>query len=68
MKNHIVIDGRILQTNKRWSDLKLSQREWITNLLKEHTLDEVYAQIQDRGIWIPYAEIKKRNKCRQRRK
>jgi len=29
MKNHIKQDGRLLQTNKKWSDLKQAQRTWI---------------------------------------
>lgn len=60
MKNHRIIDGKLLQTNKKWSALKLSQREWIINELKEHTVDEAYSKIQERGIWIPYHEIKRR--------
>lgn len=29
MKNHIRVDGKLLQTNKKWSALKQSQRTWI---------------------------------------
>jgi hypothetical protein len=29
MKNHIKVNGKILQTNKRFSQLKNSQKEWI---------------------------------------
>lgn len=35
MKNHIRVDGRLLQTNKKWSALKQSQREWIHAALRE---------------------------------
>lgn len=35
LKNHIKVDGRLLQTNKKWSQLKMSQKEWIDNKLKE---------------------------------
>ena len=33
MKNHIKINGKILQTNKRFSQLKQSQKEWIATEL-----------------------------------
>jgi hypothetical protein len=29
MKNHIKVNGKLLQTNKRFSQLKNSQKEWI---------------------------------------
>lgn len=61
MKNHKKAGGKLLQTNKKWHHLKRSQREWITNELKEHTVDEVYSKIQEKEIWIPYNEIKKRS-------
>jgi hypothetical protein len=35
MKGHIKVDGRLLQTNKKWSHLKMSQKEWIDTKLKE---------------------------------
>ena len=36
-KNHIKVDGRLLQTNKRWSHLKQKQREWIYEIARlEH--------------------------------
>jgi len=38
MKNHIKVDGKLLQTNKKWSHLKNSQRSWISEVTKEeHT-------------------------------
>ena len=33
MKNHIKVNGKILQTNKRFSQLKNSQKEWIATEL-----------------------------------
>ena len=33
MKNHIKVNGMILQTNKRFSQLKNSQKEWIVTEL-----------------------------------
>lgn len=33
-KNHKIIDGRLLQTDKRFSDLKMAQREKIALWLK----------------------------------
>lgn len=31
MKNHIKVNGKILQTNKKWSHLKQRQRQHISN-------------------------------------
>lgn len=37
MKNHVRVDGQLLQTNKKWSHLKNSQRQWIQEITsKEH--------------------------------
>lgn len=77
MKNHKLVNGRLLQTNKKWSALKGCQKTWILEITKaEHTayvaehgklpmkkmkldiIDKVYARINDRGIWIPYREMK----------
>jgi len=39
IKNHIWQDGQLLQTNKKWSALKQSQRTWIQEMTaKEHTV------------------------------
>ena len=35
MKNHIMVDGQLLQTNKKWKDLRMSQKDFITNLIRE---------------------------------
>ncbi|TKI81456.1 transposase, partial [Bacillus mycoides] len=34
MKNHIKVNGKILQTNKKWPHLKQKQREHISKLLR----------------------------------
>ncbi|HDR7588799.1 transposase [Bacillus mycoides] len=34
MKNHIKVNGKILQTNKKWSNLKQRQRQHISNWLR----------------------------------
>ncbi|MDQ0887987.1 hypothetical protein QFZ81_003075 [Paenibacillus sp. V4I9] len=38
MKNHIRVNGRLLQTNKKFSALKLRQQEWIASLLRSKTI------------------------------
>ena len=36
-KNHIIVAGRLLQINKKWSHLKQKQRDWIYEIAKvEH--------------------------------
>ncbi len=78
MKNHIRVDGRLLQTNKKWSHLKEKQKAWIMEIAKreydrfvcEHgklpvhgskqQLNEhIYELIEEKGIWIPYGEVKR---------
>ncbi|WOA66580.1 hypothetical protein RVY75_28565 (plasmid) [Bacillus mycoides] len=34
MKNHKKVNGKILQTNKKWSPLKRKQKEHISNWLR----------------------------------
>jgi len=34
MKNHKIVDGKLLQTNKKWSQLKNSQRMWISEQIR----------------------------------
>ncbi len=34
-KNHQMVEGRLLQTNKQWSALKQSQKEWITETARQ---------------------------------
>lgn len=38
MKNHEYRNGKLLQTNKKFSQLKQSQKEWISGLLREKYL------------------------------
>ena len=38
LKNHIRVNGRLLQTNKKFSALKLRQKEWIASLLRSKTI------------------------------
>ncbi|MEE3896922.1 hypothetical protein [Priestia megaterium] len=35
MKNHVYQNGRLIQTNKKFSALKQKQKEWITNELRQ---------------------------------
>ena len=35
MKNHIRVNGKLLQTNKAWGDLKRKQQEWIYRIARE---------------------------------
>lgn len=35
MKNHIKVDGKLLQTNKKWSHLKAKQKEWIYSVAEK---------------------------------
>lgn len=65
MKNHVKVNNQLLKTNKTWKDLKNSQKEWIKNLSKDYSLDEVYEKIQERDIWIPFIEIKKHCNCKK---
>ena len=37
MKNHVIVDSRFHQTNKKWSSLKESQKQKIMNWLREET-------------------------------
>lgn len=77
MKNHKMVNGRLLQTNKKWAALKGRQHTWISEVTKEEhvayvtahgklpmkkskldVIDRIYARIGERGIWIPYGEMK----------
>ncbi|MDL2234654.1 hypothetical protein LJC07_00680 [Christensenellaceae bacterium OttesenSCG-928-L17] len=42
MKNHVRVDGKLLQTNKKWTALKQSQRTWIYDVTAE--------------VWTAYVE------------
>ena len=45
MKNHVRVDGKLLQTNKAWGDLKRKQQEWIYLIARER----YEALIENRG-------------------
>ena len=34
-KNHQMVNGKLLQTNKQWSALKQRQKEWITETARQ---------------------------------
>ena len=34
MKNHVKFDSKLLQTNKKWSQLKNAQRTWIAEKIR----------------------------------
>jgi hypothetical protein len=76
MKKHMLVDGRLLQTNKKYSQLKQSQKTYINENLRKIYLEkkhcgkelpmsirdeiirELYVNIEQRGIWIPFNEVK----------
>ena len=60
MKNHKVVNGKLLQMNKKWCHLKNSQKEWIIHLCKQHDLGTVLEKIEEREIWIPESEVRKK--------
>ena len=41
MKNHMKIEGKLLQTNKKWSQLKQKQKEHISNELRNEYIQFV---------------------------
>jgi hypothetical protein len=45
MKNHIMVNDRLLQTNKKWSHLKQRQRQWIHGI----TMEEYSAYVEKYG-------------------
>lgn len=75
VKNHFIADGKPLQANKSWGQLKRNQQEWILRIAhdqydlfmekhgkvpvegKKQLIEEIYAIIQDREIWIPFGEV-----------
>jgi hypothetical protein len=42
VKNHIRVNGRLLQTNKKFTALKLKQKEWIAALLRSKTITLIH--------------------------
>ena len=70
MSKHRMVDGRLLQMNKRYGQLKQKQKEKISgwmyeayrkqaaeNLSDEEALQLVFSRIEDSKIWIPEEEI-----------
>ncbi|PES34750.1 hypothetical protein CN497_19255 [Priestia megaterium] len=41
MKNHVYQNGRLIQTNKKFSALTQKQKEWITNELKQRYISAI---------------------------
>ena len=75
MKNHEMINGKLLQTNKTFSHLKEQQRlkinEWLYEYYKDHMdkngkepfkdeiVQAVYEKIEAAEIWLPLGELYK---------
>ena len=78
MKNHMRINGQLLQTNKKWSHLKEKQKTWIMETAwqeydrfarergklpvhgsKQQLIERIYEVIEEKGVWIPYGEVKR---------
>ena len=70
MSKNRMVDGRLLQMNKRYGQLKQKQKEKISgwmyeafrkqateNLSDEEALQLVFSRIEDSKIWIPEEEI-----------
>lgn len=49
MKNHVRVDGKLLQTNKKFSDLKMSQKEFIANTFRV----KYHQKMEERGTTQP---------------
>ena len=78
-----MVDGRLLQMNKSYGQLKQKQKEKISewmyqayrkqtedNLADEETLQFVFDRIEEAKIWIPDYEIKEpvqKTPCRRKR-
>ncbi|WP_456364968.1 hypothetical protein C1N73_34310 (plasmid) [Priestia aryabhattai] len=41
MKNHVYENGRLIQTNKKFSALKQKQKEWIANELRNRYISAI---------------------------
>lgn len=78
MKNHVNIDGKLYQTNKKYKDLKQKQQEKIAQWMYEayvlqmeqkisdfEALDNVYDKIEDAEIWIPFDEVEKKYRSKK---
>lgn len=69
MKRHINVNGKLLQTNKRFSQLKNSQKDWITTELyklyheemkERRTTIKLPSEHRDRVISSLYEQIQNR--------
>ena len=78
MSKHRVVDGRLLQMNKSYSQLKQKQKEKISewmyqafrkqtmeNLSDEKALQLVFDRIEEAKIWIPDHEIVNRYRSKK---
>lgn len=57
-KNHKMVDGRLLQTDKKYSNLKMAQKEKINKWINEEIcryLDSIWGNIQT-FLWKPQRE------------
>jgi hypothetical protein len=70
LKNHIKVNGKLLQTNKRFSQLKNKQKEWIAaelyklyhNKMKErHTTKKLSPYHRDIVVSSLYEQIQNRD-------
>ena len=69
MKNHIKVNGRLLQTNKRFSQLKNSQKDWIATelyklyhdkMIEKRTTRKLSPDHRDAVISFLYEQIQNR--------
>ena len=78
MSKHRMVDGRLLQMNKRYGQLKQKQKQKISrwmyeayrkqaadNLSDEKVLQLVFDRIKDAKIWIPEHEIVSRYRAKK---
>ena len=76
MKKHKMVNGRLLNLNKKFSDLSQKQQVFIKDLIRDKynenislgfksqelnavVLTAVQKEIDTRGVWLPYSELKK---------
>lgn len=78
MSKHRMVDGRLLQMNKKYGQLKQKQKQKISgwmyqayrkqaaeNLSDEEALQLVFERIEDAKIWIPEQEIVSRYRAKK---
>lgn len=70
MKNHEKVNGKLLQTNKRFSHLKQGQKDFISNIFREkyhqkmdelNTNEKLPKKFRDEVVSSVYLEIEKRD-------